>query len=84
MPSAPLESTRAAVEGTLEAVDPASREIVVRLDGGGHLLFYLPLDCPILLRKERVKLRLLQPHDRVRIRFVADAAALAAQLVCVG
>jgi hypothetical protein len=52
------------LEGTVRRVDAASREMEVHA-----ARFDVPPGCPILLRGERVKLRLIQPRDRVRVRY---------------
>ena len=37
--------------------------------GGGTVSFDVRPDCVITLRGERVKLRLIQPRDRVRVTY---------------
>jgi hypothetical protein len=66
-------------DGVVRRVDPVSREVEVRV-AGTPVSFYVRPDCVILLRGERVKLRLIQPRDRVRVAYtdgrgvpVADA-----------
>jgi hypothetical protein len=54
------------VEGIVRRVDPICRELDVHI-AGTAISCDVPRDCPITLRGERVKFRLLQPQDRVRI-----------------
>jgi hypothetical protein len=49
-------------EGIIQAVDPIGRELTLKTHGT-TVTFYVPLDCPITLNDERVKMRLLQPMD---------------------
>jgi hypothetical protein len=56
------------IEGTIQQIDTISREVVVYIDGA-WMCFDVPADCPVLLNRERVKLRLLQPTDRVRVAY---------------
>jgi len=56
------------VEGDVRRVDPVSRELDVHVSGTA-VSFDVPPGCAITLRGERVKLRLLQPRDRVRVSF---------------
>jgi hypothetical protein len=56
------------IEGVLQAVDPINRELRVQHDGGSSTLD-VPPNCTIVLNRERVKLRLLQPTDHVRVMF---------------
>lgn len=65
--------------GVIRRVDPVGRELEVTV-AGTPVSFDVRIDCAITLRGERVKLRLLQPRDRVRIMYawvegvrVADA-----------
>jgi hypothetical protein len=59
-------------EGVIQRVDPVARELAA-LVGGSLVNIYVPPDCAVLLRGERVKLRMVQPRDRVRVAYsVAD------------
>lgn len=67
------------IDGVVRRVDPVSREVEVHV-GGAPVSFDVRPDCVITLRGERVKLRLIQPRDRVRVAYtesrgtrVADA-----------
>jgi hypothetical protein len=66
-------------DGVVRRVDPVGREVDV-LVAGTSVSFDVRPDCVITLRGERIKLRLIQPRDRVRVAFrecrgarVADA-----------
>jgi hypothetical protein len=56
--------------GIVQRVDPVQREVTVLLQNGLEL-FDIPPDCPIFLHGERVKLRLIQPRDHVKIHYIA-------------
>ncbi len=66
-PSKPLPSAQA--EGIIQLVDSVNRELRV-LVAGAAAPFDVPANCPTLLHGERVKFRLLQPGDYVRLTFV--------------
>lgn len=55
-------------DGVVRRVDPVGREMDV-LVAGASVSFDVRTDCVITLRGERVKLRLVQPRDRVRVAF---------------
>lgn len=55
-------------EGVVCRVDVINRELVL-LAGGTRVVFDVPPDCPIALRGERVRLRLVQPRDRARVTY---------------
>ena len=69
------------VEGVIQSVDPIGRELVL-LDGRERS-FYVPLDCPIILNEERVKLRLLQPMDRATVRYTREHSHAVARSIVV-
>ena len=56
-------------EGIVLHVDTVGREVCLLLSTGAAVID-VPLDCPIVLRGERVKLRLLQTGDQVRITYM--------------
>lgn len=56
------------IEGDIRRIDPIGRELDVHA-AGTAVSFDVPPGCPITLRGERVKLRLLQPRDRVRVSY---------------
>jgi hypothetical protein len=54
------------VEGVARRIDAVVRELTV--DAGGSLVAIdVPPGCPITLRGERIKFRMLLPLDRVRV-----------------
>ena len=53
--------------GVVHRVDTVNRELTV-LVNGDLLTFEVPVDCEIALHGERVRFRMLQPRDRVRVR----------------
>jgi hypothetical protein len=53
------------VEGVVLRVDTINRELAV-FTGGSRVVVDVPADCRIILRGEPVKLRMLQPFDRVK------------------
>lgn len=53
--------------GIVHRVDTVNRELTV-LVNNDLLTFDVPVDCEISLHGERVRFRMLQPRDRVRIR----------------
>ena len=66
-------------DGVVRRVDPVGREVVVHV-ASTPVSFDVRSGCVITLRGERVKLRLIQPRDRVRVAYtegqgvrVADA-----------
>jgi hypothetical protein len=67
------------IEGVVRRVDPTGREVEVQI-ADTPISFDVRPDCVVTLRGERVKLRLIQPRDRVRVAYterrgsrVADA-----------
>lgn len=55
-------------QGTLLRIDLIVRELTMRQDN--RLISYnIPPTCEVLLNDERVKLRLLQPRDHLRIAY---------------
>lgn len=56
--------------GVVHRVDTVNREIAV-LAGGELLTFDVPVGCAVVLHGEPVKLRMVQPQDRVKIRHAS-------------
>lgn len=54
------------IEGFVQRVDTVNRELTLS-SGGASVVIDVPSDCLILLRGERVKFRLIQPRDPVRV-----------------
>lgn len=75
-----LKGVTASVRGTVQRTDLVGREITVLLPEGLRV-FDVPSDCPILLRGEPVKLRLIQPRDQVRVAIACHQGRQVAQLL---
>jgi hypothetical protein len=54
--------------GILQRIDLIDREVTVRQENGS-VTYSVSSNCEVLLNGERVKLRMLQPRDRVRIAY---------------
>lgn len=80
MPDPNLDQLHNELSGTISRVDPVSREIEVRV-GDSSVTFDVRCDSVITLREERVKLRLIQPRDQVRVRYRKERNALVADLI---
>jgi hypothetical protein len=65
------ETTEGAVraDGVVVRVDPVNRELTVRF-GDRVRVVDVPIDCAITLRGERVRFRLVQARDHVRVTGV--------------
>jgi len=68
------------VDGVVRRVDPVGREVEVHA-GGATVSFDVRPDCVITLRGERVKLRLIQPRDRIRVAYTEHEGARVADVV---
>jgi hypothetical protein len=65
------------INGVVRRVDPAGREVEVQI-AGAPVSFDVRPGCVITLRGERVKLRLIQPRDRVRVEYTECRGACVA------
>jgi hypothetical protein len=63
--------------GVVHRVDTINRELTV-LVNRGLLTFDVPVDCEITLHGERVRFRLVQPRDRVKVRHARRGASIVA------
>ena len=70
------------LRGIVERIDLVERELSVRL-ATGHAQVHVPPGCPVLLRGEPVKLRLVQQGDDVVIAVAKTHDRLAATLLLV-
>ncbi len=70
----PCESVLKA-EAIIQRVDPINRELAALVDGA-VVTIYVPPDCNVVLRGERIKLRMVQPGDRVRVTCTPCANSL--------
>jgi hypothetical protein len=68
------------IDGIVRRVDPVRREVEVHGAGLPVRLDVRP-DCVITLRGERVKLRLIQPRDRVRVKYTERSGARVADTI---
>ncbi|HVK08386.1 MAG TPA: hypothetical protein VM597_06370 [Gemmataceae bacterium] len=67
-------------DGVVRRVDPVGREVVVHV-AGTPVSFDVRPGCVITLRGERVKLRLIQPRDRVRVAYTESQGARVADAI---
>jgi hypothetical protein len=74
------ESTSRALQsaGVVHGVDTINRELAVFINGD-LLTFDVPVNCKIVLHDERVRLRLVQPRDRVKITYEGHGRSLVAR-----
>jgi hypothetical protein len=67
-------------EAVVHRVDPVTRELASCVEGV-LVTIYVPPDCDVVLRGERVKLRMVQPRDRVRVTYTEFADSLVAHAI---
>lgn len=67
-------------DAVVATVDSVNRELAAVVAGVVQFI-YVPPDCAVVLRGERVKLRMVQPRDRVRIAYADRADALVARAI---
>jgi hypothetical protein len=63
-----MRDRSARIEGIVQRVDTVNRELTLVAEGATFVID-VPSDCPILLRGERVKMRMIQPRDPVRVTY---------------
>jgi hypothetical protein len=70
----------AAADIIVQRVDPVNRELgaVVR---GVPMSIYVPANCQIVLRGERIKFRMVQSGDRARVTYTGRSDFPVARLV---
>jgi hypothetical protein len=68
------------IEGVARRIDAVARELTVDA-GGAPVAIDVPPNCPITLRGERVKFRMLLPRDRLRITCVGSPGARVAAAI---
>jgi hypothetical protein len=66
--------------GVIDEIDLLTRFVRVHV-AGGMIDFDIASDCVVMLHGERVKLRLLQPGDPVRVGFTQDAERRLARIL---
>ena len=64
--------------GIVQTIDLVGRDLTVLLQSGAET-FDIPPDCPILLRGEPIKLRMVQPRDHVCVTFRRQPQRLVAE-----
>jgi hypothetical protein len=62
------EAEQREASGVVLDVDAVARELTL-LAGGQLLELYVPPDCEVRLNGELVRLRLIQPSDRLRVSY---------------
>jgi len=80
MPSPVTDTEARQVQGTLRRVDVCRRELHLLVDGATFVCYVSP-DCPVFANAERVRLRLLQPDDCVRVEFSMNSGEAVATRV---
>jgi hypothetical protein len=68
------------IEGVVCRVDTINRELVIRT-GTALMTFEAPCRCTIELHRESVKLRMVQPRDRVKIIYTDGRGSLVARSI---
>jgi hypothetical protein len=66
----PVSPAARDVSGSVLRVDVPNRELTVQVDGR-TIDLDVPLGCTVVLNGQPVRLRLVQPQDRVRVRYDA-------------
>ena len=67
-------------EAIVHRVNAVDRELTVFV-AGSLVSFYVPPGCPVILHGERVKLRMVQPRDRVRVTCSEQRGSLVAHAI---
>lgn len=76
-----VDQAAAAVNsGVVGHVDTINREMAVLIEGE-LLTFCVPVGCAVVLRGERVRLRMVQPRDRVTLTYVDHGELRMAQSI---
>jgi hypothetical protein len=82
MPLSNVEPEVQETAGVIQEIDLLARFVRVRV-GGALVEFDVAGDCEVTLHGERVKLRLLQPGDPVRIGYTEEPERRLARLLWV-
>jgi hypothetical protein len=67
-------------EAVVQRVDSINRELAALVDGV-LVTIYVPPACDVMLRGERIKLRMVQPRDRVRVTYTPFANSMVASAI---
>lgn len=74
------QNTLQTAEGMIQQVDLINRAVTVRQEHSART-FDVPPACVVRLNGERVKLRMLQQRDRVRVRYRSAPSGPVAQSI---
>jgi hypothetical protein len=67
-------------EAVIHRVDPVNRELAALVEGV-LVTIDVPPACEVILRGERIKLRMVQPRDRVRVTYTEFDNSLVARAI---
>lgn len=67
-------------DAVIQRVDPVNRELAALVEGV-LVTIYVPPACDVILRAERIKLRMVQPRDRVRVTYTEHANSVVARAI---
>ena len=67
-------------EAVIRRVDPVNRELAALVEGV-LVTIDVPPACEVILRGERIKLRMVQPRDRVRVTYTEFANSIVARAI---
>ena len=67
-------------EAVITRVDPVNRELAALVEGV-LVMIDVPPACEVILRGERVKLRMVQPRDRVHVIYTESANPIVARAI---
>ena len=67
-------------EAVVHRVDHINRELAALVEGI-PVTIYVPPDCEVVLRGERVKFRMVQPRDRLCVAYTEIADSLVARAI---
>lgn len=67
-------------EAVVRWVDPVNRELAALVEGAA-ITIDVPLRCAVVLRGEPVKLRMVQPGDRLHVAYTEQADTLIARAI---
>ena len=67
-------------DAVIHRVDPVNRELAALVEGI-LVTIDVPPACEVILRGERIKLRMVQPRDRVRVTYTESANPIVARAI---
>jgi hypothetical protein len=68
------------LRAVIQRIDLVNREVAVMEDGTSRVVT-VPSDCAVLLRGEPVKLRMLQPGDRIEVALCSRSGEMVARTI---